>query len=61
MSEEQGGEVEGEGGGGGLQVGILDVVVLARLLVFVVAVVMRFRRKRLEEQNSLRNLKVLSR
>jgi hypothetical protein len=45
---------------GGLQVSVLDAVLLAGLVVVVVAVLVRFRRKRLEEQNNLRNLRVIT-
>ena len=60
MSEGVDAEVVGGGSGEGLQVGVLDAVLLSGLLVVVVALLVRFRRKRLEEQNNLRSLKVVN-
>lgn len=61
MSEGVDTEAVGGGGGEGLQVGVLDAVLLGGLVVVVVALLVRFRRKRLEEQNNLRSLKVVNR
>lgn len=46
--------------GGVASIGILDVVLIAGLVAVVAVLVMRFRRKKLEEQNTLRSLKVMS-
>lgn len=48
------------GAGEGLQVGLLDAVLLTGVVVVVVALLLRFRRKRQEEQGNLRSLKVIS-
>lgn len=45
--------------GEGLQVGVVDVVLLTGLVVVLVALVLRFRRKKQEEQD-LRSLKVVT-
>lgn len=51
--------VRGESGGG-LQVGVLDAVLLTGLVVVVVAFLLRLKRKKQEDQNNLRNLKVVT-
>lgn len=50
----------GGAAGGAVSVGILDVVIIAGLVAVVAVLVMRFRRKKLEEQNTLRSLKVMA-
>lgn len=61
MSEGLGAESVSVGGTGeGLQVGVLDAVLVTGLVVVVVALVVRYRRRKLEEQSNLRSLKVIT-
>ena len=48
------------GDGGAVSVGVLDVVIIAGLVAVVVVLLMRFRRKRMEDKNTLRSLKVMA-
>ena len=57
MSE---GAVLEETGESGWHFGILDGVMLAALMVIVIVLIIRFRKKRFEERNSLRKLSVIS-
>lgn len=54
MSEEE------ETGEAGWQFSLLDGVMLGALAVILAVLIMRFRKKRLEEQNNLRNLRVIT-
>ena len=61
MSEEDANMEPGGGGSGeGLQVGVLDALLLAGVLVIVLILFLRYRRKQLEEKDNLRSLKVIT-
>ena len=57
MSE---GTVLEETGEAGWNFSLVDGVMLAALSAIVIALIIRFRKKRLEEHNSLRNLRVVT-
>ena len=49
-----------ETGEAGWNFSLLDGLMLAALFAIVVVLIIRFRKKRLEEQNNLRNLRVIT-